>query len=198
MIAIFGVGALGSHLVPFLRNRLVGDRVYLVDDDRIEAKNTQSQFYGQSQKRLFKTAAIQQTMNLMWPGIKFQASTRRFEPASVDFHFPKDSAITLAVDTFDNGASRRLLQKTVRERKIPCVHAGLDAAGSFALVRWDEDFVADDEPHAGAATCEDGANLPLILWTASTLTIAIDRWLRTGEKVSYAITPAGVVITTVR
>ena len=44
MIVITGVGALGSHLVQFIRNEKTAIRV--VDFDRVEQKNVLSQFYG--------------------------------------------------------------------------------------------------------------------------------------------------------
>jgi tRNA A37 threonylcarbamoyladenosine dehydratase len=63
-ITIVGVGALGSHVVQFLRNLDVTLR--LVDFDRVEAKNVMSQFYGQPNVGKNKAVALLQQTSFLF------------------------------------------------------------------------------------------------------------------------------------
>src|SRR5207253_9606025 len=44
----------------------------------------------------------------------------------------------LVIDTFDNSASRRLVQETCRVLRLPCLHVGLHA--DYGEVIWDEHY----------------------------------------------------------
>ena len=57
-IVIVGVGALGSHLVLLGRNWSA--RFVVIDDDRVEQKNTQSQFHSRMGVGRNKAQAMQQ------------------------------------------------------------------------------------------------------------------------------------------
>lgn len=57
MIVIVGVGALGSHLVQFIRNEQVDIRI--IDFDRVEQKNVMSQFHGKPGVGKSKVAALE-------------------------------------------------------------------------------------------------------------------------------------------
>ena len=59
-LVIVGVGALGSHLALLLRN--AGVPLVLVDFDRVEAKNTMSQFHTRMGLGRNKAQALQQSL----------------------------------------------------------------------------------------------------------------------------------------
>jgi len=189
IVTIVGVGALGSHLVQFLRNEDIIMR--LIDDDRVEARNAASQFHGKPHAGRLKVESMKQTMGLLW-GTKFQVMSSRLV---------KDNALQmlggscLVVDCLDNGASRRVLQETVRTMGLACLHGALDGEGSYGQVVWDAHFVIDDEKAVGTATCEDGRHLPFIAITAAYLASAVIRFLRGETRAGLAVTPAGAVFT---
>ncbi len=88
----------------------------------------------------------------------------------------------LAVDCFDNVASRVVLQSWARTKGRPLVHAALSADGTFGLVRWTERFSPDAEDESGQATCEAGEHLPMIGAVAGTLARVIQDHVQRGVK----------------
>ncbi len=183
-VFILGVGALGSHLVQFLRSEEL--TLSVLDFDRTEAKNLLSQFHGLPSKGRLKVEAIKQTMLFLWGG-KLAAHPVRLTADNVEIL----GNANLLVDCFDNGESRRLVAAFAKHKKIPCIHAGLAADGTFARVVWTDDFIVDDEPSTGIPTCEDGAFLPFIALTASYLALAVQAFTRNGQKFAYQISPGG-------
>lgn len=190
VVTIIGVGALGSHLVQFLRSEPVELRI--IDFDRVEQRNLFSQFHGKPSAGKLKTEALQQTMQFLW-GVKLKPLPRRLEPTNVKELIHGESA--LVIDCVDNGATRRLIQQHVRDHGLPCLHGALAPNGGFGRVIWDEHFVIDDEAGQGAATCEEAAHLPFIGITSTYLAYAAQRFLRTGKKIGFSISPAGAFAT---
>lgn len=187
MIVVVGVGALGSHLVQFIRNEQVAIKV--IDFDRVEQKNVRSQFHGRPGVGKNKVAALQQTMDFLF---KRQLVTigHKLVPENIEVLL-KDAA--LVVDCLDNGAARRLVQGYVRAHGLPCLHGALAPGGEFGRSIWDEQFVVDDESAAHAATCEDGEFLPFIALTAAYMARSVQLFLEEGKKIGFSISPIGAV-----
>lgn len=95
------------------------------------------------------------------------------------------------IDCLDNGASRRIVQKYVRETSTPCLHGALSADGTFGSVLWDEVFVVDDET-PGQRTCEDGAHLPFIATVSTYIAQVAQTFWRTGAKQGFQVYLGGV------
>ena len=186
MITVVGVGALGSHLVQFLRNEDVAIRI--IDFDRVEQKNVMSQFHSKPSVRKLKVSALKQSMQFLY-GREIMAVNCRLAEDNIDTTIFGD----LVIDCLDNGATRRLIQKRVREEGIPCLHGGLDGVGSFGRVVWDKQFVIDDEAGQDEATCENGEFLPFIAITAAYLARAAQMFLADGKRIGFLITPGDVV-----
>jgi molybdopterin-synthase adenylyltransferase len=187
MIVIVGVGALGSHLVQFIRNEKVD--IKIIDFDRVEQKNVMSQFHGKPGVGKNKVAALQQTMDFLF---KRQLATVSNKLVAENIDVLMKGA-TLIIDCLDNGASRKLVQDYVRKHNLPCLHGALAPGGEFGRSIWDEQFVIDSEVGAGAATCEDGEFLPFIALTAAYMARSIQIFLKDGKKVGFSISPVGVV-----
>lgn len=186
-VTVVGVGALGSHVVQFLRNEDGSIRV--VDFDRVEKRNVQAQFHGMPSVGKLKVQSLAQTMQFLF-GAKIVTVPHRLAPENASEIL---GVAELVIDCLDNGATRRLVQQVVRARQVPCVHGALAADGSFGRVIWDEAFVIDDEPTEAAPTCEDGAFLPFVGITAAYVARAAQIYLRQRRKVGFSISPAGVV-----
>ena len=189
-IVIVGVGALGSHVVQFLRS--VPDvAITVVDFDRVEQKNTLSQFHPRQSVGRSKVLAIQQTMSFLF-GKKLQTVPHKLTADNVEVVL---GVADLIVDCLDNAEARQLVQRFARRHEVPCLHGALAADGSFGRVVWDADFEADAEPTSGAATCEDGEHLPFIVACAAYLALAIQRHLDAGEQVGFSLHPGGTLTT---
>lgn len=197
-IVIIGVGALGSHAALFLRNldfqkAKEGVGVYqlvLIDYDRLEQKNTLSQFHAKSGVRKNKAQSLQQTLNFLF-GIQVVAIPHKLTKDNVRELLGE---AVLVLDCLDNGASRRVVQSFVRELKIPCLHGALSADGILGRVVWDDKFNIDDESTEGAATCEDGEHLPFIGLVSAQLARAAQEFLQTGRQLSLLLTSKGASI----
>jgi predicted ThiF/HesA family dinucleotide-utilizing enzyme len=187
-ITVVGVGALGSHLVLNLRGDDV--RLKIIDFDRVEQKNVQSQFHGRTQVGKLKTESLRQTMQFMF-GSKVEAVPHRLTAGNVDVLL---GGADLVVDALDNGESRRLVQTYVRAHGVPCVHGALAADGGFGRVTWDEAFVIDDEAVIGAVTCHAGEHLPFVVTVAAYLAVAVKTWLVSGKKMGWQVSPVGAIV----
>jgi molybdopterin/thiamine biosynthesis adenylyltransferase len=184
-VTIVGVGALGSHVVQFLRNEA---QLRVIDFDRVEAKNMLSQFHGKPGGGKLKVEALKGVMQFLW-GMQIETNSNKLVAQNADALLGNSN---LVIDCLDNGASRRLLQNNVRQpHVIPCLHGALAADGAFGRVIWDEHFVVDDET-VGAATCEDGAHLPFIVTVASFIARSAQLFLKTGKKQGWSIAPTRV------
>jgi molybdopterin/thiamine biosynthesis adenylyltransferase len=186
LVTVVGVGALGSHLVQFLRSEDVAIRV--VDFDRVEQKNLLSQFHGKPAVGKKKVDSLKQSMQLLF-GLRIQSVGSKLVHDNVEALLTGD----LIVDCLDNAASRSLICEWVRAQDIPCLHGALAPDGSFGRVIWDEDFVIDSEVGVGGATCENGEFLPFIAITSAYLARAAQVFLNTQEKIGFSISPAGSV-----
>ena len=187
MIVIVGVGALGSHLIQFVRNEKVDIRV--IDFDRVEQKNVMSQFHGKPGVGKSKVEALKQTMDFLFKR-PLQIVSHKLVENNIDVLL-KDA--TLVVDCLDNAASRKLVQDYARKHNLPCLHGALAPGGAFGRVVWTEQFVIDSEVGAGAATCEDGEFLPFIALTAAYLARSVQIFLQDGRKIGFSISPVGAV-----
>jgi len=186
-VTIVGVGALGSHLVQFLRNLDVN--LKLIDYDRIEQRNTRSQFHSKGGVGKGKVQHLAQTMQFLW-GIKVGTVPHKLTSDNDDQLL---SGADLIVDCLDNGEARRLVQGFVRRAHVPCLHGALAADGSFGQVIWDEDFKIDDEDVVGAATCEDGGFLPFISIASSYLALSVQEYINNGKKLGFHLHGGGAV-----
>jgi siroheme synthase (precorrin-2 oxidase/ferrochelatase) len=186
-VIVVGTGALGSHAVQFLRNSEAN--ILMVDFDRVERKNTLSQFHAQNAVGKNKVVALQQLMQFLF-NVKIGAIPHRLTSLNASEIL---GGSDLILDCLDNGESRRIVQTFARERKIPCLHGALAGGGQFALCAWDESFKIDDES-PGIATCEDGDFLPFIVVAAAHLAMAAQIFLRTGKKTGFQIIPTGAVV----
>jgi molybdopterin/thiamine biosynthesis adenylyltransferase len=186
-IVVVGVGALGSHAVQFLRG--AGASIRVVDFDRVEQRNVASQFHGKPSVGKAKVVALQQSMAFLF-GTKIDAVPHKLVADNARELLGRAD---LVLDCLDNGASRRLVQATVRASGVACLHGALAGDGSFGRVVWDESFAIDDEAEAGAKTCEDGAHLPFIALTAAYLARAAQEFLARGERIGFHVSPAGAV-----
>jgi predicted ThiF/HesA family dinucleotide-utilizing enzyme len=183
-VTIVGAGALGSHVAMLLRNEA---SLKVVDFDRVEQKNTLSQFHGKPGVGKPKVQALAQAIQLLW-GHRVGTVPHRLTNENDDQLL---SGSDLVIDCLDNGASRRVVQGFARRSHTPCLHGALAPGGTLGRAVWDEQFVVDDEPGHGAATCEGGEHLPFIALVAGYVAYAAQSFLTRGIRRGFHIFPGG-------
>jgi molybdopterin/thiamine biosynthesis adenylyltransferase len=186
-VTIVGVGALGSHLIQFIRNEDIS--LSVIDFDRVEMRNVASQFHTKNNVGKKKVDSMKMAMQFFFAR-KIQVNHNKLTGDNKDQLL---GSAGLVIDCLDNGDGRRVIQDYVRGAGIPCIHGALAANGEYGQVIWDENFVIDDEPGEGVATCEDGEHLPFIGMTAVMLARAAQAFLRSGSKMGFSIHPTGVM-----
>lgn len=186
-IVFVGVGALGSQAVMLLRN--VKAALKVIDFDRVEAKNIQSQFHGKPGVGKPKVLALAGAMDLLF-GVKLQTNSNKLVSDNAEQLL---GGADLVVDCLDNAASRRVIQTFVRKAKIPCLHAAVDANGNFGRVAWDESFVIDEEDAQGAPTCENGEHLPFLAVVSAYVAHSVKEFVGKGARLSYQVSPGGTI-----
>jgi len=185
-VTIVGVGALGSHVAYALRNEA---HLKVIDFDKVEQKNTLSQFHGKAGVGANKTNSMKQAFAFLY-GIKLDTVPHRLTEDNV--HQLLDGS-DLVIDCLDNEASRKIVQNHCRAGSIPCLHGALALGGTFGRSVWNEQFVIDKEDGPGQATCEDGAFLPFILLVSSFIARSAQEFLKNNKKIGYQIHPNGVI-----
>ena len=137
-VVLCGAGAVGSNLADNLvRQGLAtgeGGWLRVIDKDRVEEHNVSTQLYGEGdvgawkaevlRNRLFKTA-----------GVEIEAVRKEMNEQNAGQLI---KGAELVIDTFDNSASRALVQRAVRAGGVDCLHVGLYADYGEAI--WDEGY----------------------------------------------------------
>ena len=185
-LTIVGLGALGSHLALLLRTQDL--QLRLVDFDRVEKKNTLSQFHTRMGVGRNKAQALQQALQGLF-SVRAQAVPHRLVADNAQAVL---GGSDLLVDCVDHAPTRLLLQAYAREQGLPCLHGALAADGAYARVHWSERF-AVDEGGEGEATCEDGQHLPFIATVSAHMALVLQRFLETGERRELHLHPGGVI-----
>jgi hypothetical protein len=188
-IVVCGVGALGSTAVHGCRG--LDAELRVVDFDRVEARNLAAQWFVKQSVGKNKAEAIRLQLANFY-GVRAEAFGVRLAAGNAAQLLAGGA---LAVDCFDNADSRIALADAARAAGVPVVQAALAGDGTFGLVRLNDRFVADREDAAGQATCEGGEHLPMIGMVGATLALAIQDFVRGGERRDYMISRSGVTRT---
>lgn len=186
MIIIVGVGALGSNAALFLRNEEAGLKV--VDFDRVEMKNTQSQFHTKMGMSKNKALSLQASFQGLF-GVKIEAVPHKLTKDNIDMVCEDPDLI---LDCTDNIEARHLIQGYALDLSIPCLHGAVDAGGEFAQIAWSDVFSPDEESGDGA-TCENGEHLPFFARVAGHLAIEASYFFKSGKRRSFQLTPSGLI-----
>ena len=121
-VTLCGAGALGSHLADNLVRQGFGP-LRVIDRDRVEGHNVSTQLYGADEVGVWKVDVLR--------GRLFRAAGVEVEAVAKELTERNARSLLkgagLVVDTFDNSASRRLVQEQSRALQLPCLHVGLFA-----------------------------------------------------------------------
>jgi molybdopterin/thiamine biosynthesis adenylyltransferase len=132
-LTLCGAGALGSNLADNLA-RQGFHHLRVIDRDRIEEHNVGTQLFGESDVGAWKVEVLKQRL-FRATGMEIDGHRKELTERSAKSLLHDGG---LVIDTFDNSASRRLVQNQCRAMKLPCLHVGLYA--DYGEVIWDEHY----------------------------------------------------------
>jgi len=178
-LTLCGAGALGSHLADNLVRQGV-KTLRVIDRDKVESHNVGTQIYGDAdvgarkadvlKNRLFRTC-----------GVEIDAVAKELTDRTADKLL---GGAGLVLDTFDNSASRRLVQETCRRLGMPCLHVGLNA--DYAEVLWDDGYRVPSD--AGADVCDYPLARNLVLLAVAVASEVVVRFVVEGTRENWTIT----------
>ena len=128
-VTLCGAGALGSNLADNLA-RQGFHRLRVIDRDRVEEHNVSTQVYGEADVGAWKVDVLRGRL-FRAVGVEIDTVSKELSDRTVR-RLLKDSDVV--IDTFDNSASRRLVQTHCRENRLSCLHMGLYA--DYGEVVW--------------------------------------------------------------
>jgi molybdopterin/thiamine biosynthesis adenylyltransferase len=174
-----GAGALGSHLADNLARQGFGP-LCVIDRDRVEEHNVSTQLYGESDVGAWKVEVLRNKL-FRAAGAEVEAVAKELTERNAR-SLLKDAA--LVVDTFDNSASRRLVQEECRARPKPCLHVGLFA--DYCEVVWDEQYRVPND--AAGDVCDYPLARNLVLLAVALASETLVRFVLDGTRQNWSAT----------
>lgn len=178
-LVLCGAGALGSNLADNLARQGFLS-LCAIDHDRVEEHNVGTQLYGESEVGVWKVEALRNRL--------FRATGVELDAVRKELTAQNAAALLrgagLVIDTFDNSASRRLVQENARAAGVPCLHAGLFA--EYAEVVWDEHYRVPRD--VGGDVCNYPLARNLVLLAVAVASEAVVRFALDGERRQWSAT----------
>lgn len=159
-IIVCGGGAIGSNLIDNLVRQGVSS-LRVIDKDRVETHNVNTQTFDESDVGAMKANVIQ-AKAYRSVGADIEIESKELTAANIKKLLKGGDLI---VDAFDNSASRKLLQEYCRAQKIPLVHAGL--SDTYSEVVWDQNYKVPSDSKEDV--CDNPMARNLILMTVAVL-----------------------------
>lgn len=184
-LVILGAGALGSNLcVNLVASGL--RKIFVIDKDRVEDHNVSTQVYSMEDVGALKAEILR---NLIYRelGEEIQAKSDELNAKNIG-KVLKNAA--LVVDCFDNSASRKLVYEYCKEKKIDCLHTGVNE--SYGEIKWNENYRVPGD--AGLDICDYPLARNLILLVVAVASESLVDFVLKGEKRNYSITLADLQI----
>ncbi len=185
-VTLCGAGALGSHLADNLARQGFGP-LRVIDRDRVEEHNVSTQLYGEAEVGAWKAEALRNRL-FRATGAEIEAVTKELAERNARALL-KGAGIVL--DTFDNSASRRLVQEQCRALGLPCLHVGLFA--DYAEVIWDEHYRVPNDVVAGDV-CDYPLARNLVLLAVAVASEALVRFVLDGARQNWTVTLADFAV----
>jgi molybdopterin-synthase adenylyltransferase len=178
-LTLCGAGALGSNLADNLARQGIR-QLRVIDRDRIEEHNVGTQLYGESDVGAWKVEVLKQRL-FRATGIEIEAHRKGLDERTAKSLLQDGGLI---IDTFDNSASRRLVQENCRALHLPCLHVGLYA--DYAEVIWDEHYRVPQD--VGGDVCDYPLARNLVLLAVAVASEALIRYMLTEVRQDFSMT----------
>jgi molybdopterin/thiamine biosynthesis adenylyltransferase len=178
-IALCGAGALGSNLADNLARQ--GLRQWkVIDRDRVEEHNVGTQLYGEGEVGAWKVDALR---SRLFRSVAVEIETVA-KPLTDRNARTLLKGASLVIDTFDNSASRQLVQDQCRAESITCVHVGLFA--DYAEIIWDEHYRVPRD--VAGDVCDYPLARNLVLLAVAVASEAVIRFVLEESKTNWSVT----------
>ncbi|HEV3079981.1 MAG TPA: ThiF family adenylyltransferase [Gemmataceae bacterium] len=178
-VTVCGAGALGSNLADNLARQGFA-LLRAIDRDRVEEHNVSTQLYAEADVGAWKVEVLRQRL-FKATGIEIDALRKELTERSAR-SLLQDSS--LVIDTFDNSASRRLVQETCRALQVPCLHIGLYA--DYGEVIWDEHYRVPQD--VAGDVCDYPLARNLVLLVVALASEIVLRFALEGTRASWSAT----------
>lgn len=184
-VTLCGAGALGSHLADNLaRQGFASLRV--IDRDRVEEHNVSTQLYGASDVGAWKVEALRNRI-FRATGVEIDAVAKELTERNARVLFKNTD---LVIDTFDNSASRQLVQGRCRTMGLSCLHVGLFA--DYGEVIWDEHYRVPGD--VAGDVCDYPLARNLVLFTVVIASEVLVRFALSGTEQDWSVTLADFAV----
>lgn len=178
-LTLCGAGALGSQLADNLARQGV-QHLRVIDKDRVEEHNVSTQLYGESDIGAWKVEVLRQRL-FRATGIEIDAVRKELLERNAAGLL---QGANLVLDTFDNSASRRLVQEQCRALPAPCLHIGLYA--DYGEIIWDESYRVPND--VAGDVCDYPLARNLVLLIVAVACEVILRFVLDGARQSWSAT----------
>ena len=178
-LTLCGAGALGSLLADNLA-RQGFSQWKVIDRDRIEEHNVGTQLCGESEVGAWKVEVLRNRL-FRAVGVEIEAIAKELTERNAATLL-KGSGVV--IDTFDNSASRQLVQDGCRAKALACLHVGLFA--DYAEVIWDEDYRVPRD--VAGDICEYPLARNLVLLAVAAASESLIRLVLDGAKAAWSVT----------
>jgi len=141
-IVVCGTGALGSNLVDMLC-RQGFTKIRVIDMDRVEIHNINTQVFGNGDIGAMKVAALKNRI-FRDTGVELETVDKELTSSTLKKAFKGSDLI---IDTFDNHKSRKLVYDFAKDMNTSCLHGGMFEG--YGEVVWNGKYtVPNDAPEA--------------------------------------------------
>jgi molybdopterin/thiamine biosynthesis adenylyltransferase len=178
-VTLCGAGALGSQLADNLARQCF-KQIKVIDRDRVEEHNVSTQLYGESEVGAWKVEVLRQRL-FRATGIEIDAVRKELTDRTA--HSLLQGA-GLVIDTFDNSASRQLVQDQCRAWQLPALHVGLYA--DYGEVIWDERYRVPRD--VAGDVCDYPLARNLVLLVVAVASESVIRWILNGVRTNCSVT----------
>jgi molybdopterin/thiamine biosynthesis adenylyltransferase len=178
-LTLCGAGALGSHLADNLARQSF-QTLRVIDRDRVEEHNVSTQLYGEGDVGSWKVEVLRQRL-FRATGIEIEALRKELTDRTARSLLQGGG---LVLDTFDNSASRRLVQEQCRALNLACLHVGLYA--DYGEVIWDEHYRVP--PDVAGDVCDYPLARNLVLFVTAVASEVLVRHVLEGKRENWSAT----------
>ena len=178
-LTLCGAGALGSHLADNLARQGFAS-LRLIDRDRVEEHNIGTQIYGEGDIGAWKVEALRNRI-FRATGIEAEAMAKELGERNARALLKGTDVL---LETFDNSASRQLVQHHCRAERVPCLHIGLSA--DYAEVIWDEHYRVPTDVLGDV--CDYPLARNLVLLTVAVASETLLRFVLDGTQHNWSVT----------
>ena len=163
-VVICGAGALGSHLADNLA-RQGFRRLTVIDCDRVEEHNVNTQLYGTADVGAWKVEVLR---NRLFRAVEVEigAVAKRLSDRNARSLL---KGADIVIDTFDNSDSRGIVQRHCRGAQIDCLHVGLHA--DYCEIIWDDQYRVPADVEGDVCEYPLARNLVLLAVAIATETL---------------------------